>query len=135
MTKSRRSWHLDTYETHRSKSLPLGIARAGFRPARAALVLRARNGFKTFKRQLVCTKYGPRGQRAPGRATKWRVGHVLTTGVTYCAVPQPVLVQLGAPPAGYCCVRAASDILLLSLGTRMVMDAMTNLGGGLSRNE
>ncbi len=69
------------------------------------------------------------GCMPPGQAKKWRVGHVLPASVTYYAVPQPVLVQLGPPPAGYRYVRVADDILLLSLGTRMVIDAITNLGG------
>ena len=73
------------------------------------------------------------GCMPPGQAKRWRVGHVLPASVTYYAVPQPVLVQLGPPPAGYRYVRVADDILLLSLGTRMVIDAITNLGGFLSR--
>ena len=48
--------------------------------------------------------------------------------MTYYAVPQPVLVQLGTPPAGYRYVRVANDILLMAIGSRMVVDAITNLG-------
>jgi Ni/Co efflux regulator RcnB len=43
-------------------------------------------------------------------------------------VPQPVLLQLGTPPAGYRYVRVANDILLMAIGSRMVVDAITNLG-------
>ena len=43
-------------------------------------------------------------------------------------MPQPVVVQLGLPPAGYRYVRVANDILLMAIGTRMVVDAITDLG-------
>ncbi len=68
------------------------------------------------------------GCMPPGQAKKWRVGQALPSGVTYYAVPQPVLVQLGPPPAGYRYVRVANDILLLAIGSRMVMDAISDLG-------
>ena len=64
----------------------------------------------------------------PGQAKKWRVGHALPAGVVYYPVPQPVVVQLGVPPAGYRYVRVANDILLLAIGSRMVVDAISDLG-------
>ena len=64
----------------------------------------------------------------PGQAKKWRVGHALPAGVVYYPVPQPVVVQLGVPPAGYRYVRVANDILLMAIGSRMVVDAITDLG-------
>ncbi|HRN76378.1 hypothetical protein [Ottowia sp.] len=64
----------------------------------------------------------------PGQAKKWSVGHVLPAGVVYYPVPQSVVVQLGVPPAGYQYVRVANDILLLAIGSRMVVDAITDLG-------
>ena len=64
----------------------------------------------------------------PGQARKWRVGQQLSSGVVYYAVPQPVLVQIGLPPAGYRYVRVGNDILLLAVGSRMVVDAITDLG-------
>ncbi|MES2940683.1 MAG: hypothetical protein V4864_23600 [Pseudomonadota bacterium] len=63
----------------------------------------------------------------PGQAKKWAVGQPLPAGVVYYAVPQPVLVQLSPAPAGYRYVRVASDILLIAVGSRMVMDGMTDL--------
>jgi hypothetical protein len=55
------------------------------------------------------------------------VGQPLPAGVAYYAVPGPVLVQLPAAPVGYRYVRVASDILLIAVGSRMVMDGMTDL--------
>lgn len=68
------------------------------------------------------------GCMPPGQAKKWSVGHVLPAGVVYYPVPQSVVVQLGVPPAGYQYVRVANDILLLAIGSRMVVDAITDLG-------
>ena len=68
------------------------------------------------------------GCMPPGQAKKWRVGQRLPAGVVYYPVPQPVVVQLGLPPAGYRYVRVANDILLMAIGTRMVVDAITDLG-------
>ena len=64
----------------------------------------------------------------PGQAKKYSVGQPLPRGVVYYPVPQPVLVQLGAPPAGHKYVRVASDILLIAIGTGMVVDAIQDLG-------
>ncbi|MES2510372.1 MAG: hypothetical protein V4625_10610 [Pseudomonadota bacterium] len=64
----------------------------------------------------------------PGQAKKYSVGQPLPRGVVYYAVPAPVLVQLGTPPAGHKYVRVASDILLIALGTNMVVDAIQDLG-------
>ncbi len=64
----------------------------------------------------------------PGQAKKWAIGQVLPAGVVYYPVPQAVAVQIGLPPAGYRYVRVANDILLLAIGSRMVIDAITDLG-------
>ena len=69
------------------------------------------------------------GCMPPGQARKWNVGQPLPRDVIYYSVPQSVIIQLGAPPAGQRYVRVASDILLLAIGTGMVIDAIQNLGG------
>lgn len=63
-----------------------------------------------------------------GQAKKYSVGQPLPRGVVYYPVPQPVLVQLGAPPAGHKYVRVATDILLIAIGTGLVVDAIQDLG-------
>ena len=68
------------------------------------------------------------GCMPPGQAKKWALGRTLPAGVVYYPVPQPMVVQLGVPPAGYQYVRVANDILLLAIGSRMVVDAITDLG-------
>jgi Ni/Co efflux regulator RcnB len=69
------------------------------------------------------------GCMPPGQARKWQVGHPLPRDVTYYRVPQPLVVQIGAPPSGYRYVRVAGDILLIAIGTRMVVDSIQDLGG------
>jgi Ni/Co efflux regulator RcnB len=69
------------------------------------------------------------GCMPPGQARKWAMGQPLPHDVVYYSVPQSVIIQLGAPPAGQRYVRVASDILLLAIGTGMVVDAIQNLGG------
>ncbi|HEV8517881.1 MAG TPA: hypothetical protein VGQ54_04855 [Burkholderiales bacterium] len=68
------------------------------------------------------------GCMPPGQAKKWRVGQPLPRDVVYYEVPQPLVVQIGPPPPGYRYVRVASDILMIAIGTRMVADAIQDLG-------
>jgi Ni/Co efflux regulator RcnB len=64
----------------------------------------------------------------PGQAKKWQMGRPLPPEVVYYPVPQPLVVQLGAPPAGYRYVRVASDILMIAVGTGIVAAAIQDLG-------
>lgn len=68
------------------------------------------------------------GCMPPGHEKKWRVGYQLPREVVYYAVPAPLVVQIGPPPAGHRYVRVAGDILLLAIGTGMVVDAISDLG-------
>ena len=68
------------------------------------------------------------GCMPPGQAKKWRVGRPLPQDVVIYDVPPALVVKIGVPPAGYKYVRVAADILLIAVGTRMVADAVTDLG-------
>jgi Ni/Co efflux regulator RcnB len=68
------------------------------------------------------------GCMPPGQAKKWRVGRPLPSDVVVYDVPPELVVRIGVPPAGYKYVRVAADILLIAAGTRMVADAVTDLG-------
>ncbi len=68
------------------------------------------------------------GCMPPGQAKKWQVGRPLGRDVIYYSVPQPLVLQIGLPPAGYRYVRVASDILMIAIGTGMVVDAIQDLG-------
>ncbi|MGP1679852.1 MAG: RcnB family protein [Burkholderiales bacterium] len=64
----------------------------------------------------------------PGQAKKWQLGRALPRDVIFYEVPQPLVLQIGAPPRGYRYVRVATDVLLIAIGTGMVVDAIQDLG-------
>ena len=68
------------------------------------------------------------GCMPPGQAKKWRVGQPLPRDVVVYEVPSALIVKIGVPPAGYKYVRVAADILMIAVGTRIVADAITDLG-------
>jgi hypothetical protein len=68
------------------------------------------------------------GCMPPGQAKKWRVGRPLPKDVVMYDVPPALVVKIGVPPEGYKYVRVAADILMIAVGTRMVVDAITDLG-------
>ncbi len=68
------------------------------------------------------------GCMPPGQAKKWRVGRPLPRDVVVYDVPPALVVRIGVPPEGYKYVRVAADILMIAVGTRMVVDAITDLG-------
>jgi Ni/Co efflux regulator RcnB len=68
------------------------------------------------------------GCMPPGQAKKWAMGQPLPRDVVFYPVPNAVLSQLGTPPSGHKYVRVASDILLIATGSRMIVDAIQDLG-------
>jgi Ni/Co efflux regulator RcnB len=69
------------------------------------------------------------GCQPPGQAKKWRVGHPLLGDIIYHDVPSALLHQLGHTPEGHKIVRVGTDLLLISIGTGMVVDAIDDLDG------
>jgi Ni/Co efflux regulator RcnB len=65
----------------------------------------------------------------PGQAKQWQRGARLPGGVVIYDLPRDLSIRLGTPPAGHRYVRVASDILLITVGTSMVVDAIEDLGG------
>jgi hypothetical protein len=68
------------------------------------------------------------GCMPPGQAKKWRMGRPLSRDVVYYQVPQDLIVRLGPPPGGHRYVRVSSDILLVTVGSAIVVDALRDLG-------
>ena len=68
------------------------------------------------------------GCMPPGQAKKWRVGRPLPRDVVIYDLPPALVIKIGTPPVGQKYVRIASDILLIAVGTRMVVDAIDDLG-------
>ena len=57
------------------------------------------------------------------------IGRPLPRDVILYDVPPPLLVRLPPPRAGHRYVRVAGDILMIAIGTALVVDAITDLGG------
>lgn len=68
------------------------------------------------------------GCMPPGQARNWKVGRPLPRDVVIYDLPPELVVKIGLPPPNYKYVRAASDILLIAVGTSMVVDAINDLG-------
>jgi hypothetical protein len=68
------------------------------------------------------------GCMPPGQAKKYTVGRPLPRDVIFHDVPAPLLSKLDRAPAGHRYARVASDILLITLGSGTVIDAIQNLG-------
>ena len=68
------------------------------------------------------------GCMPPGRGKKWRIGKSIPAGVVIYDVPPELQIRIGLPPAGHRYVRVAADILLVAIGTKVVVDAVHDLG-------
>jgi Ni/Co efflux regulator RcnB len=68
------------------------------------------------------------GCMPPGQAKKWATGQRLPHDVVFYPLPPLWRDRLGPPPAGHQYIRVASDILLITIGTSMVVDAIQDLG-------
>ncbi len=69
------------------------------------------------------------GCRPRGHARNWQVGRQLPREVIFYDIPPQVTVLLGPPPSHHRYVRVASDILLITIGTGMIVDAIQDLNG------
>ena len=63
----------------------------------------------------------------PGQAKRWKLGQSLPRDVIYYDLPDRLVRQIGYPPVGYRFVRVASDILMISIGAGLVVDAIADL--------
>ena len=63
----------------------------------------------------------------PGQAKKWRVNYPLPDDVVYYDLPRALLEELARAPEGHKYVRIAADILLITIGTSIVIDAIEDL--------
>jgi len=68
------------------------------------------------------------GCRPPGHAKNWVLYQPLPAHVIYYDLPPTILFYLGPPPSGHRFVRVAQDILLITAGTGMVIDAIEDMG-------
>jgi hypothetical protein len=64
------------------------------------------------------------GCMPPAQVRTWAVGRQLPSDVVYYDVPRLLAVQFGQLPSGHGYVRVASDILVIALDSRVVVDAL-----------
>lgn len=67
------------------------------------------------------------GCMPPGQAKQWARGQPLPGGVVTYGLPPHILAQITVP-VGYQFVRVANDVLLMAVGTRLIVDAIADLG-------
>lgn len=67
------------------------------------------------------------GCMPPGQAKKWMIGQQLPRDVIFYDLSPEIVVHLGPPPPLHRYVRVATDILLITIGTGMVVDAIEDL--------
>lgn len=64
----------------------------------------------------------------PGQARRlWMLGTPLPPAVTFYPLPAPLLAQLTPAPEGYQYVRIDNDILLMTLGTRVIVESVGSI--------
>ena len=68
------------------------------------------------------------GCMPPGQAKKWRKGHALPQGIAYYDLPPDLIYRMPPPPPRHRYVRVGPDILLLSTGSGIVVDAIIDIG-------
>ena len=63
------------------------------------------------------------GCQPPGQIKKWRKGEPLPGDVIYYDLPSALIDELGLTPEGDRVVQVGTDLLLISIGTGIVLDA------------
>ncbi len=99
--------------------------------------------FNDDSRRLVSDYYGSRvragkcppglakknnGCLPPGQAKKWAMGQPVPRDLRFYDLPKDLRSRLPPPPPEHRYVRIAGDILLIAVGTRMVVDAIEDIG-------
>ncbi|SIS90121.1 hypothetical protein [Neptunomonas antarctica] len=67
------------------------------------------------------------GCQPPGQAKKWHKGRPLAEDTVYYELPQELLIRLPVPPVNHRYVRVAGDILMVTIGTSLVVDAIEDI--------
>jgi Ni/Co efflux regulator RcnB len=99
--------------------------------------------FDDDSRRLVSDYYGTRvragkcppglakknnGCLPPGQTKKWAMGQPVPRDLRFYDLPKELRSRLPPPPPEHRYVRIAGDILLIAIGTRMVVDAIEDIG-------
>lgn len=63
----------------------------------------------------------------PGQAKKWHKGRPIAKDTRYYELPNELRIRLPVPPINHEYVRIAGDILLITVGTGIVVDAIEDI--------
>jgi len=125
-----------------AKPAAVGQAHQSQATAQARLEIQIGRHFRDEQRQAARHYYGKQqakgrcppglakknnGCRPPGLAKQWSLGQPLPAALTWYDVPRGVVLQIGLPPDGHKYVRVFNDLLLVTLGSMMVVDAIEDL--------
>lgn len=119
----------EPYRSHRQKQPDQFHAQGGFQEHQRTFIREFyANEFRAgFCPPGLAKKHN--GCLPPGQAKRWEMGRPLPRDLVYYDLPDAIIRQIGYPPAGYRYVRIASDILMITIGTGLVVDAIADLTG------
>lgn len=63
----------------------------------------------------------------PGQAKKWHKGRPINHDTQYYDLPNELRIRLPVPPINHEYVRVAGDVLLVTVGTKIVVDAIEGI--------
>ncbi len=67
------------------------------------------------------------GCQAPGQVKQWKKGKPLAKSLPYYDLPRDLMRRLPPPPYNHRYVQVAGDILLITIGTSIVVDALEDI--------
>lgn len=67
------------------------------------------------------------GCQPPGQAKKWQRGQALGSDIRYYDIPNELRIRLPVPPINHRYVQYGTDLLLITVGTAIVVDAITDI--------
>ncbi|BBB30838.1 hypothetical protein [Neptunomonas japonica] len=63
----------------------------------------------------------------PGQAKKWQKGRQINHDARYYGLPNELLIRLPVPPINHEYIRIAGDVLLVTIGTKIVVDVIEEI--------
>jgi hypothetical protein len=99
-------------------------------------------GFKDKERRTIRDYYGQQPRKGhcppglakknngclpPGQAKKWQKGRQINHDARYYGLPHELLIRLPLPPINHEYIRIASDVLLVTVGTKIVVDVIEDI--------
>ena len=99
-------------------------------------------GFRDKERRTVRDYYGHQSRKGhcppglakknngclpPGQVKKWQKGRQINHDARYYGLPNELLIRLPVPPINHEYIRIAGDVLLVTIGTKIVVDVIEEI--------